>query len=148
MKRILLTLLVLVLLLAPLAALASCSSEEGGAPIAFGKKYMQSETDYYVFTSDGTGYHEYYRKNEDSDYTQSGRVEFLWREASDGAVHLFKTEVKYNSDHTEGKSIPLCNGALVFGEEFFTYTQSSQFGDSARYYILEGSALDRAGEKS
>ena len=144
MKKLLLSLFVLLLLAAPLATLVSCSSEEGGAPIAFGKKYMQNETDYYVFNSNGTGYHEYYNRNEDSDYTQSGRVEFLWRKTSDGAVHLFKTEVKYNADHTEGKSIPLCNGALIFGEEFFTYTQSSQFGDSARYYILEGSALDRA----
>ena len=144
MKKLLLSLLALLLLAAPFAALVSCSSGEGGALIAFGKKYMQSATDYYVFNSDGTGYHEYYHESEYHDYTQSGRVEFLWREASDGAVHLFKTEVKYNSDHTEDKSIPLCNGALVFGEEFFTYTQSSQFGDSARYYILEGSALDRA----
>ena len=55
--------------------------------------------------------------------------------------------VKYNSDHTEGKSIPLCNGALTFGEEFFIYTQSSQFGDPARYYRLEGSSLDKISEK-
>ena len=55
--------------------------------------------------------------------------------------------MKYNSDHTEGKSIPLCNGALTFGEEFFIYTQSSQFGDPARYYRLEGSSLDKISEK-
>ena len=94
MKKTIIALMLLVLML----ALVSCSMLDGvnslTSSIEYGKRYMKGETNFYVFNDDGTGYREY--KYEASDYTQSGRVEFVWREASDGAVYLFKTQVHYN----------------------------------------------------
>ena len=144
MKKALSILLALILLV-PVAALAACSSSEEAAPIKFGAKYMRGETETYVFNADKTGYCEYYQS--ETDYTRSGRVDFVWRETPSGAVYLFQTDVRYNADHTEGKSIPLISDALYFAEEFFTYSYHTQFGASTRHYIIEGSALDRALKK-
>ena len=148
MKKIVTCILAFVLLLTALVALSACSSSKTGNPIDFGKKYLLSEDRYYVFESDQTGYCEYNYEYHDSyssaySYIQSGRVEFVWREASNGAVYLFRTETNYNEDHTAGKEIPLIDEPIYFSEEFFTYSYSNEFGTSSVHYIKEGSALEK-----
>ena len=150
MKKTIAASLLLVLIL----ALVSCSMPFGAislkSSIEYGKRYMQGENDFYVFNADGTGYHEY--KRVESKYTLSGRIEFVWRGASDGAVYLFKTQEHYNTDHTEGKTLSLAEEPLYFGEDFFVYSYvsgnvfGSSFvsGSTSTYttkYIVEGSAL-------
>lgn len=155
MKKILAFAAAALLLLSLGLSLASCSSasqlsEKADNPIVFGKKYLSpssySGERYYVFNRDGTGCYEcksYYDGHGDPQYayTLSGRVEFVWREASDGAVYLFETETHYNADHTEGKDISLLSGPIYFSEEFFTHTTYAQYGGTTKNYVLEGSEL-------
>ena len=157
MKKILAFATAALLLLSLGLSLAACvptpqASEQTYNPIVFGKKYLSPGSysgeshNYYVFNSDGTGYYEcksYYDGlgNPEYAYTLSGRVEFVWREASDGAVYLFETETHYHADHTEGKDISLISGAIYFAEEFFTRTRSNTTGETTSNYVLEGSEL-------
>ena len=158
MKKILAFAAAALLLLSLGLSLAACvptpqASEQTYNPIVFGKKYLSPGSysgeshNYYVFNSDGTGYYEcksYYDGlgNPEYAYTLSGRVEFVWREASDGAVYLFETETHYHADHTEGKDISLISGAIYFAEEFFTRTRSNTaVGETTSNYVLEGSEL-------
>lgn len=158
MKKILAFAAAALLLLSLGLSLASCSSvsqlsEKADNPIVFGKKYLSPGSysgeghNYYVFNRDGTGYYEckysyVSEKYPSNNYTLSGRVEFVWREASDGAVYLFETETHYNADHTEGKDISLISGAIYFAEEFFTRTRSNTtVGETTSNYVLEGSEL-------
>ena len=139
-------------LLAIMITMASCSSNKIENPIDFGKKYLLDENRYYVFEKDQTGYCEYYYKYEQAayseyNYTLSGRVEFVWREASNGAVYLFKTKTTYNEDHTEGQTINLITDPIYFSEEFFTYSYSNQYGGKTVTYIKEGSELEKILEK-
>ena len=143
-------------LLAIMITMVSCESSKGGNPIDYGKKYIldENENQYYVFEKDQTGYYECYYKYEyeysDSplyNYTLSGRVEFVWREASNGAVYLFETKTTYNEDHTEGKKIDLITDPIYFSEEFFTYSYSNQYGGKTVTYIKEGSKLEKDLEK-
>ena len=109
--------------------------------IDFGKKYMLSEDDYYVFNEDKTGYYECY--DEKDEYTLSGRVDFEWREASNGAVYLFKVDVEYNKNHTKGKNISITKEPIYFADEFFVYSKNAQYtGSSTIRYIKEGSDLE------
>ena len=139
-------------LLAIMITMVSCGSSKGGNPIDYGKKYLLNENRYYVFEKDQTGYCEYYYKYEvagysEYNYTLSGRVEFVWREASNGAVYLFETKTTYNEDHTEGKTIDLITDPIYFSEEFFTYSYSNQYGGKTVTYIKEGSKLEKDLEK-
>lgn len=139
-------------LLAIMITMASCSSDKIENPIDFGKKYLLDENRYYVFEKDQTGYCEYYYKYERADYSEynytlSGRVEFVWREASNGAVYLFETKSTYNEDHTEGQTISLITDPIYFSEEFFTYSYSNQYGGKTVTYIKEGSELEKILEK-
>lgn len=148
MKKIFALAMASVLLLTVLLSLASCSSPETAQPIDFGKKYMLDENKYYVFEEDQTGYCEYHFTynsdlNPEYSYTQSGRVEFVWREASNGAVYLFATETVYNEDHTTGRDIPLIDDPIYFSEEFFTYSYSNEYGGTTVNYIKEGSSLEK-----
>ena len=151
MKKTIIALMLLVLML----ALVSCSMLDGVnsviSPIEYGKRYMKGENDFYVFNADGTGYREY--KQVESKYTLSGRIEFVWRGASDGAVYLFKTQEHYNTDHTEGKTLFLAEEPLYFGEDFLVYSyvsgsvlgMSVVSGSTSTYtarYIVEGSELE------
>ncbi len=138
-----------ILLLTALFSLASCSASKTANPIDFGKKYRLDENRYYVFNADQTGYCEHYYTYESSvsaeySYTLSGRVDFVWREASNGGVYLFRTETHYNEEHTQGKSIPLIDNPIFFSEDFFTYSYSNQYGDEAVNYIKEGSDLEKS----
>ena len=139
-------------LIAIMITLVACSSTNNVNSIDFGKKYMLSEDVYYVFEKDQTGYCEYYVYYESGlgsqfNFVQSGRVEFVWREASNGAVYLFRTETSYNEDHTEGKNIPLIDNPIYFSEEFFTYSYSDEWGGHTVNYIKEGSKLEKSIEK-
>ena len=142
-------LLSLFFLFAIVITFASCSAAKSTNPIDFGKKYLLDEHRYYVFEEDQTGYCEYYFKYEydpspEYNYTLSGRVEFVWREASNGAVYLFKTGVSYNEDHTEGQEIDLIDSPIYFSEDFFTFSYSNQYGGRTVNYIKEGSSLEKS----
>ena len=145
-----------VLLLVMMVTLVACDTTktEDGAEtkqtlIDYGKKYLFEEADeyqYYVFEENQTGYcvvHYTYESSVSSEYnyTQSGRVDFVWREASNGAVYLFETKTTYNEDHTEGHKLGVISGQIYFAEEFFAYSYDTQYGTSTVHYIKEGSAL-------
>ena len=139
MKKFLAVIMAVLMLVGACVSLASCSSPKK-SKIDFGKKYMLNEDRYYVFNEDNTGYYECYYKG--TDYTLSGRVDFEWREASDGAVYLFEVDVEYNKKHTKGKKISLIYEPIYFSDEFFVYSSNSQYtGSSTTRYIKEGSEL-------
>ena len=145
-------LLSLFALLAIMITMVSCATAKVENPIDYGKKYLLDENRYYVFEKDQTGYYECYYKYEYSDsseynYTLSGRVEFVWREASNGAVYLFETETSYNEAHTEGKTINVITDPIYFSEDFFTYSYSNQYGGKTVTYIKEGSNLEKSIDK-
>lgn len=132
--------------------MTSCVFTKTDNPIDYGKKYCSSDKNYYVFNKDQTGYRVYYYKYESSNdskynYTLSGRVEFVWREASDGGIYLFATKETYNDDHTEGKTIGVISNPLYFSDDFFTYTYVNSYGDTTVKYIKEGSALEKILDK-
>ena len=148
MKKFFAFLLASVLLLTALLSFVSCSSSKNGVSIDFNKKYMLDDDRYYVFKSDNTGYAEYhYVYVSDRDpafgYTQSGRIEFEWREANNGAVYLFEVETTYNKDNTEGEKISLIDAPIYFGEDFFAYTTHGSY-TTTTCYIKEGSKLEKA----
>ena len=145
-------LLSLFALLAIMITMVSCAAAKVENPIDYGKKYLLDENRYYVFEKDHTGYYECYYKYEYPDssaynYTLSGRVEFVWREASNGAVYLFETETSYNEDHTEGQTINVITAPIYFSEDFFTYSYSNQYGGKTVTYIKEGSNLEKSIDK-
>jgi hypothetical protein len=150
MKRIVAFTMVVVMLLLACVSLSSCGRRNNS--IDFGKKYipefLNNETFYYVFRANGTGYMEcdYVAFKGDSycEHTCSGRIDFEWREAADGAVYLFEVERTYNENHTDGKDLPFVKSGIYFGKGFFVSTSSSMYGDTLRYYIMEGSKLDEA----
>ncbi len=145
----------LVLLAAACLSLASCgfAKNTNSNPIDYGKKYVldgASDANYacYVFNRDNTGYMERHYEHVSTvdpeyNYTLSGRVEFVWQEASNGAVYLFETDTYYNEDHTEGNKIALIDDPIYFSEHFFTYTYSNQYGGTTVNYIKEGSNLEK-----
>ncbi len=133
-----------VLLLAMLLSLAACSgpsaSQTATSLIDFGKKYIYFEDSgtsdkFIVFHPDHTGYCENYHVGDS--YTRSARVNFVWREASDAAIYLFKTETIYHEDHTSPYPPVLPAGPLYFSEEFFVNR------DSLVCYIKEGTELEK-----
>ena len=142
MKKRLAMIISVILLLATCLTFASCdssaSSEDPEDLIAFGEKYSNEEENYYVFEDDNTGYYEY--RYESSSYVRSGRVEFVWRVASDGGVYLFGTKTTYHKDHTEDKKygIPLTSSAIYFSKDFLAYST----GSGTVRYIREDSELE------
>ena len=153
MKKLLSAIICIALLAATCLTLVSCGFSKSTNPIDYGKKYVmqtENENNYacYVFRVDNTGYMERYYKYESEldasyNYTLSGRVDFVWQEASNGAIYLFKTDEQYNEDHTEGKEIVLIDDPIYFSEHFFTYTYSNQYGSTTINYIKEGSKLEK-----
>lgn len=103
----------------------------------------------YVFKANGTGTLEarytYTPSYDNTPKVYSVTTEFEWREASDGAVHLFGTEYTYGDDHTGTKKDGyLIDMPIYFSDEFFTYTTYNQdSGSSTVTYILEGSKLEK-----
>ena len=146
MKKAFTVILCAVLLLATCLLFAACSSQSTSL-IDFGKKYMADEDSYYAFHSDGTGvyHHKYvyeYEANPSWNYTLSGSVDFVWREASNGGIYLFHVESHYNEDHTEGHTLGVATEPFYFSEDFLTYTSFGQYGDTQNVYIKEGSELE------
>ena len=145
MKKRLIMIISVILLLATCLTFASCdssaSSEDPENLIAFGEKYFNGDN-YYVFEDDNTGYCKY---RYEGSVVRAGRVEFVWREASDGGIYLFTTKTTYDKDHTDDKDIgiPLISSPIYFSEDFFAYTSS---GGTARY-IREDSELEDLIEK-
>ncbi len=148
MKKALSLLLCLTLLLAACLLLSSCDGDGDGDGtvrsahlIDFDEQYNYYDHSYYVFHSDGTGEFvtdRFYSSEYVDDYTLSGTVSFLWREAADGAIYLFRTETHYNENHTEGYTIGLEErGPIYFGKDFFVGVE-----DSTRIYVQKGSELD------
>ena len=150
MKKLISFVLLLVMMVTMVACDTTKTEAEGPAEggtetkqtfMEYGKKYFSPEVVgkwEYVFEEDQTGYCvvHYTFESELSDeynFTRSGRADFIWREASDGAVYLFKTKITYNDDHTEGYGFDVISGPIYFGEDFFVH--------SGRHYIIEGSAL-------
>ena len=125
--------------------------------IDYGKKYVLTGDDYsaqtyYVFEANQTGYCEYYDVYENTDYpeynrTFSGRVDFVWREASNGGIYLFETKITYHEGHTEGERIPLIRHPIYFSEEFFAYSADGSYGTTTVKYVKEGSALAEIGKQ-
>ena len=151
MKKILSSIALIILIATLCVAISSCSSSTSAEnPIDFGKKYVNGDT-YYVFNADGTGYVNYYSKYDstiDAKYnsTTSGVADFEWREASDGAIYLFRTGETFNQDHTEGQTLPLISNPIYFGDDFFAYTGGSGGYISTTRYIVEDSKLAKAVE--
>ena len=147
MKKLLALSLLMILLL----GLTSCSlAGVSQNSIAYGKRYLNTADDYYIFNADKTGYREY--RYCATNYTISGRIEFVWRKASDGAVYLFATATHYGEDHTEGRTIPFIEEPICFGEDFFAATSvggrvmgssfvSGSVTTDTVTYIEEGSEL-------
>lgn len=141
MKKILTIILCAALLFVMCASLSSCASKTTN-PIDFGKKYIYEDENgyYYTFNSDGTGIYEVKYVHESTvdpkyNFTMSGRVEFVWREASDGAVYLFEVKTHYNEDHTGERNLGVTDAAIYFSDDFLVISKSR--------YIKEGSDLDK-----
>ena len=135
MKKLLFALVLVTVMLTTVSCMFPFSKNS----IDYGKKYyhsVRSDEQYYVFKKDQTGYCEYYYSH--SGTTQSGRVEFVWREASDGAIYLFRTNTTYYEDDNQGY-IPFLTGPIYFSEDFFAIHS----GDGSVRFIKEGSELEK-----
>ena len=151
MKKTHSLLLCLALLLGICFLLSSCGGKTTN-PIDFDEKYIKNDYAYYLFHADGTGEYvtEYtfdYPNDPTLNHTLSGTVEFVWREASDGAIYLFKTVERYNENHTEGHTIGIFDEPIYFGEDFFACTIDNSTGSSTHIYVVEGSKLDLSAEQ-
>ncbi len=127
MKKTLTAILAALLLISVCLSFTACSKEKTSNPIEFKEKYMSSsDTEWYIFYADGTGEYEIHRDWGVGDIS-SGTVEFIWREASDGAVYLFETDRSYDDDHTYNKNLFFSGHKLYFGEDFFAYPEGAKF---------------------
>ena len=155
MKKLFSLMVSFMLIFATCAGLTSCFGSKTENSIEFGVKYKyekfygSSNSQYYVFNSDNTGYMEIYEfgngvvETEGVTPVKSGRVDFVWREASDGAVYLFETQTRHNEDHTNMGSISIISLPIYFSEDFFVYEYSNQYGSVSVKYIKEGSDLEK-----
>ncbi len=129
-----------VLLIAVMLSFSLVGCGENSVSIQYNKKYV-SGSQYYVFSKNGTGYTEEHY-TDTSGYTTSGRVDFIWRTASDNKVYLFETDRKYYEDNTSGKTVSLTDKPLSFGKDFFALTTVSGYVGMYRvHYIVEDSDL-------
>ncbi len=134
MKKTLTAILAALLLISVCLSFTACSKEKTSNPIKFEEKYVNAaETTSYIFYADGTGEYEIHKDWGEGDVS-SGTIEFVWREASDGAVYLFETDRSYNDDHTDGKNLDFDWYKLYFGEDFFIKHEGA-------LYIIEDSDL-------
>ena len=142
MKKALKFILCVIFIVAICASLISCGALGLKNKIDFGAKYKINDDKYYVFNADGTGYCEYYHNYDLDSYkdTLSGRVDFIWKEAADGAIYLFKAEEHLNDDHSSSSAIPLISDPIYFGDGFFTY----QHDGKTQHCVKEGSEIEKA----
>ena len=95
--------------------------------LKYNEKYgfkNENGNEYFIFKSDGTG--EYHKSEVVWDKTEktvySGYVNFDWRSASDGAVHLFKNgETQLKDNNTAGYFELNPVKMLFVSEDFVTY---------------------------
>ena len=136
-----------VLLFAVMLSFSLVGCGENSVSIQYGKKYVLG-SQYYVFSKNGTGYTEKHYTATNGD-TTSGRIDFVWRTASDNMVYLFETDRKYFDDNTEGNTVSFAGQPLAFGKDFFALTAVSGYvgmyggsvGTSCSRYIVEDSDL-------
>ena len=110
-------------------------------PIDFGAKYVNGES-YYVFYADNTGVYEIHFEKSNGDVV-SARVDFVWREASDGAVYLFEVGEYHYPEHTDGLNTSVSKQPIYFSEDFLTYVSHNSSGANTQHFIKEGSELDK-----
>ena len=110
-------------------------------PIDFGAKYVNGDS-YYVFNADKTGIYELHFEKYNGDVV-SARVDFVWREASDGAVYLFEVGEFHYPDHTDGLNAGVSKQPIYFSEEFLVYVSHNSEGANTQRFIKEGSELDK-----
>ena len=136
-----------VLLLAVTLSFSLVGCGENSVSVQYGKKYTLGNK-YYVFAKDRTGYCEEHSTSTNGS-TTSGRIDFIWRTASDNMVYLFETDRKYFDDNTEGNTISITGQPLAFGKDFFALTAVSGYvgmyggsvGTGCSRYIVEDSDL-------
>lgn len=136
MKKLFAAIICILLVITACLPLISCGQKTTN-PIKFGEKYVKDKSSY-VFNSDGTGVYTAYHSIEKINHTTSGTAEFEWREASDGAIYLFQTDVKYNADNSDDATINVTSRPIYFGKDFFVYTTDT----GAVRFIIEDSKLD------
>lgn len=149
MKKTLTLIACAVLLIASCVSFCSCFSLDGLLPeeaetvnpIDFDMKYVKDDS-YYIFYADNTGIYELHFEKSNGDVVSS-RVDFVWREASDGAVYLFEVGEYHYPDHTDGLNAGVAPQPIYFSEEFFTYVRHDSTGATTYRYIKEGSELDK-----
>lgn len=130
------------LLLAVTLSFSLVGCGENSVSIQYGKRYVLG-SQYYVFSKNGTGYTEKHYTATNGD-TTSGRVDFIWRTASDNKVYLFETDRKYYEDNTKGSTVYLTKMPLSFGKDFFALTTASGsyvVSTDCPRYIVEDSDL-------
>lgn len=135
------------LLLAVTLSFSLVGCGENSVSVQYGKNYTLGDK-YYVFAKDGTGYCEEHSTSTNGS-TTSGRIDFVWRTASDNMVYLFETDRKYFDDNTEGNTVSITGQPLAFGKDFFALTVVSGYvgmyggsvGESCARYIVEDSDL-------
>ena len=133
-----------VVLFAVMLSFSLVGCGENSVSIQYNKKYV-SGSQYYVFSKNGTGYTEEHYTDTNG-HTTSGRVDFIWRTASDNKVYLFETDRKYYEDNYQGRTVSLTNMPLSFGKDFFALTfvgGSSSVRTSCPRYIVEDSDLQK-----
>lgn len=133
-----------VLLLAVMLSFSLVGCGGNSVSIQYDKKYVLNSK-YYVFSKDGTGYLEEHYTSTSGD-TTSGRIDFIWRTASDNMVYLFETDRKYFEDNTEGKTVSITDKPLAFGKDFFALTTVGGYVSIGSYctrYIVEDSDLQK-----
>ena len=163
MRKNVVVILLITVSLALCLALVSCGSQPeigSDARLSYGKKYIlkfkddSSETERYealTFKKDGTGKYEYFYRYDYSvereKYVISGTASFVWEGTSDGAIHVFLTDIKYNDDHTGKYALTFTSCPLYFSENLVYYSKVTGYeavSTSTVKYVLEGSDLYKA----
>ena len=146
MKKIIAFACVIIMIAATFCSCFSLDSLVGEAtktvnPIDFGAKYVNGDS-YYVFNADKTGIYEIHFEKSNGDVV-SARVDFVWREASDGAVYLFEVGEYHYPEHTDGLNVGVSKQPIYFSEDFLTYVSHNSEGANTQRFIKEGSELDK-----
>lgn len=143
--------LVLTLLCGMLLACRKQEKTDFENVIHFDEKYVSEYTsdvshtrNAITFSQDGTGQYERYFEyvGVTGKDIYSYRVDFVWRQASNGAIYLFKKSITYLPDHTSENEFEFGIEAIYFGEDFLTVDGD----DSSECYIRENSELAKLGK--
>ena len=149
MKRIVSFVLFIAMSIALCLSCASCEIGGSETALSYGEKYIYQsystdgelkKSEVFVFKKDGSGTYEY----SDSSTAVAGTVSFIWEETSDGAIHLFQTDVTYEKNPL-GETIRFPNNLLYYSKNMLYYSGEiqTQYLSSiyTHVYVLEGSDL-------